>query len=72
MRGQGRIFQRGDRWWIAYYAPVEGKSAEQRESAGETEAEAKRLLKKRLQEIAVARAGVRQFQGSAAGAHHCG
>jgi integrase len=63
MRGQGRIFQRGGKWWIAYYAPVEGKSTEQRESAGRTEPEAKRLLRKRLQEIAVARAGVRQFQG---------
>ena len=47
MRGDGRIFKRGQRWWIAYY--VRGK--EYRESAGRTEAEAKRRLRTRLNEI---------------------
>ena len=47
MRGQGRVYQRGDKWWVAYY--VRGK--EYRESAGATKAEAKRYLKKRLGEI---------------------
>jgi len=47
MRGQGRIYQRGERWWIAYY--VRGK--EYRESAGSTKADAKRFLKVRQREI---------------------
>jgi len=47
MRGRGRIYQRKERWWIAYY--VRGK--EYRESAGSTKAEATRYLKKRLGEI---------------------
>ncbi len=51
MRGQGRIYKRGEgevqRYWIAYY--VGGK--EKRESAGYKEADAKKLLKARLGEI---------------------
>ncbi len=47
MRGDGRIFKRGRRWWIAYY--YRGK--EYRESAGRTEAEAKRRLRARWKEI---------------------
>ena len=47
MNGNGRVFKRGSRWWVAYY--VRGK--EFRESAGKTEAEAKRLLKKRMREV---------------------
>jgi integrase len=47
LRGQGRIFKRGEKYWIAYY--VRGK--EQRESAGCKTADAKKLLKSRLREI---------------------
>jgi integrase len=47
LRGQGRIFERGEKHWIAYY--VDG--VEHRESAGNTEAEAKRKLKAKLNEI---------------------
>ena len=25
VRGEGRIFRRGARWWIAYYAPKAGE-----------------------------------------------
>jgi integrase len=63
MKGDGRVFQRGSRWWIAYYAPQGGRSVEQREPGGKTEAEAKRLLKQRLREIAVHKTGLRPFQG---------
>lgn len=47
MRGDGRTYRRGDRWWIEYW--VRGQQL--RESAGRTEAEAKRKLKARLKEI---------------------
>jgi len=47
MHGQGRVFKRKNKWWVAYY--VRGK--EHRESAGNTEAEAKRFLKARRKEI---------------------
>jgi len=75
MRGEGRIFKRGPVWWVAYYAPKDGRSVEHREPAlvadrdGEasrparTEAEARRLLKLRLREVAVHKAGLRSFQG---------
>ena len=33
MRGDGRVFKRGARWWIAYYAPRSGKAVEYREPA---------------------------------------
>jgi integrase len=63
MRGDGRIFKRGGTFWISYYAPKAGRSVEHRESAGHTEAEAKRLLRRRLQEIAAHRLGARNFGG---------
>jgi integrase len=63
MRGDGRTFRRGSVFWIAYYAPRAGRSVEHREPAGKTEAEAKRLLKRRQQEIAVHRSGIRAFGG---------
>jgi hypothetical protein len=53
MRGDGRVYQRGARWWIAYYAPQNGRSVEHREPGGKTEAEARRLLRQRLREVAV-------------------
>ena len=51
LRGQGRIFKRGEKYWVAYYVDVDGKSKEQRESAGYTMADAKKLLKSRWIEI---------------------
>ncbi len=56
MRGDGRIFQlrradgslRSSRWWIAYSV----RGSEQRESGGKTEAEARRMLRARLKQIA--------------------
>ena len=47
LRGTGRVFPRGARWWIAYYV----NGVEHRESAGRTEPEAVRRLKARLREI---------------------
>jgi len=63
MRGDGRIFQRGGRWWISYYAPRDGRSVEHREPGGRTEAEARRLLRRRQRENAVHAAGFQIFQG---------
>jgi integrase len=48
MRGLGRIFKRGSIFWIAYYH----RGKEYRESSGsENEAQARKLLKKRLGEM---------------------
>ena len=63
MRGDGRVFQRGSRWWIAYYAPENGRSVEHREPGGKTETEARRHLRQRLRELAVHQTGLRPFQG---------
>ena len=43
MHGDGRIYKRGNRYWIEYYANGEQK----RESGGKTEPEARRKLKQR-------------------------
>jgi integrase len=61
-RGNGRIFQRGTRYWIAYYAPKDGRSVEHREPAG-TEKDARRKLKDRLLEVENHRRGIEKFQG---------
>jgi integrase len=53
MRGQGRVFQRGPKWWIAYYH----RGEEHRQSAGPTKKHATDLLKARLAEIATGRFG---------------
>jgi integrase len=48
MRGLGRVFKRGSVWWVSYYH----RGNEYRESSSsEREAQALRLLKKRLGEI---------------------
>ena len=55
MKGNGRVFKRGDIWWVAYY----DNGREQRESSGSRERkEAVKLLRQRLGEVAfgVARA----------------
>src|SRR5438094_46669 len=61
--GQGRIFQRKQRYWIAYYVKKDGRSVEVRESAGLTEQDARKLLKRRQDELAAHRLGVRPFRG---------
>jgi len=48
-RGGGRVFQRGSKWWIAYYR----RGKEFRESAGITERQARQKLRVRLGEIAL-------------------
>ena len=49
MRGNGRVFQRGQVWWIAYY----DNGREHRESSGSRDRkEAVRLLRQRLGEVA--------------------
>jgi integrase len=49
MRGDGRIFNRPgtSKWWIEYWA----NGRQHRESGGRTEAEARKLLRRRLREI---------------------
>jgi integrase len=66
MRGDGRVFQRGKRFWISYYAPdpdQPGRRKEFRERGGRTPEEARRLLKQRRKEVAVHDTGIRPFQG---------
>src|ERR1043165_1733193 len=62
-RGMGRLFQRGAKWWIAYYIKKDGRSVEVRESAGTTETDARRALKRRQDELSAHRIGARRFQG---------
>lgn len=62
-RGRGRVFQRGQQYWIAYYAPKDGRSVEHREWGGATEKDARRKLKDRLDEIVLHRRGGQRFQG---------
>jgi hypothetical protein len=50
--GMGRIYQRGCIWWIRYYRNGEEFNESSR---SEKEAEARKLLKKRLGEIALGR-----------------
>jgi integrase len=57
------VFQRGSRWWIAYYAPKDGRSQEHRELGGMTEKEARKKLKQRLNEVAIHQTGLRPFLG---------
>src|SRR5216683_2814928 len=52
MRGMGRVFKRGTVYWVAYYH----RGKEYRESSeSENEAAAKKLLKKRIAEVAQGR-----------------
>jgi integrase len=75
MRGDGRVFLRGERFWISYYRPEAGRMVEEREPAyvadgdtsrpARTEAEARRALKRRRDEIGAHRIGARTFGGPA-------
>jgi integrase len=58
MRGNGRIFQRGQIWWAAYY--LRGK--EFRESTGEIdEVKAGKFLQRKLKEVGADEIGARTF-----------
>lgn len=60
MRGDGRIFQRKDIWWIAYYH----RGKEVRESTHSTdEKDAEKLLKHRRNEVGADKLGVKAFVG---------
>ncbi len=64
MRGEGRVFLRRSRWWIAYYGfRPNGDTGEVWESAGHDEEAAWDLLKQRLREVANHREGIKRFQG---------
>ncbi len=48
MRGDGRVFKRGEKWWISFY--VDGR--EQRESAKTNDEEkARKYLRAKLKEV---------------------
>lgn len=57
-RGDGRVFKRGQAFWIAYYKKTAGRSVEVRELGGKTEKEALRKLKHRRKEMAAEDLGV--------------
>jgi integrase len=64
-RGDGRMFQRGERWFIAYYAPDParpGHGKEHKESF-ETEKKARAVLKARIREKGAAKLGLTRFKG---------
>ena len=70
MRGDGRLFKhkRNGRelptWHLAYFAPVNGRVQEVRESARTTdERKARQFLKERLREVGNHRVGAARFQG---------
>lgn len=68
-RGDGRVFLRGgNRWWIAYFGIVDGRSKEIREPGGPTEESARKLLAQRLREVREHRQGERRFLGPRAAA----
>ncbi|NOU08627.1 MAG: site-specific integrase [Nitrospira sp.] len=62
-RGQGRIFLRGRIFWIAYYAPKNGRMVEVRESVGTSEAAAQKQLDERLHEVKNHKKGIKAFVG---------
>ncbi|MDQ6893026.1 MAG: site-specific integrase [Acidobacteriota bacterium] len=64
MRGTGRVFQRGSRWWVAYWGfKPNGDTGEVRESGGDTEEKANDLLRRRIREVANHRDGIQKFRG---------
>lgn len=63
-RGEGRVFQRGSRWWIAFYGPGPGgRAVEYREPGGLTEKNATKRLKNRLNEVMNHSKGIASFTG---------
>jgi len=63
MRGDGRIFRRGNRLWIAYYVRQAGRAVEKREPGGMTEKQALKKLKQRQKELGAQDLGVYTFTG---------
>ena len=73
MRGDGRVFKRGNAFWISYYAPKDGRRVERREPAivddhgkarpAKNETEARRLLKHRRDQVGAHVIGARVFKG---------
>lgn len=64
MKGDGRVFQRGRFWWIAYYVTTPDGPQEVRESSkSNREKDAKQLLRDRQNEVTNDRKGIRKFQG---------
>jgi integrase len=61
MASKGRIFKRGKKVWIAYFATVQGRSTEVRESGGTSEKDARALLQTRLLAVAAHRRGLTHF-----------
>lgn len=61
--GDGRVYLRGSRFWIAYYAPVRGRTVQVRERGGQTETEARKLLARRLADVRLHREGRSHFAG---------
>ncbi len=62
-RGQGRVFLRGRIFWIAYYAPKNGRMVEVRESVGTSEEAARKRLEDRLHEVKNHLKGIKAFVG---------
>lgn len=63
MRGDGRKFLRGKIWWIAYYAPKNGRMVEVRESVGELEKDADEQLRDRIHDVRNHKKGIKAFVG---------
>ena len=63
MRGDGRVFRRGQKFWIAYYVKKAGHSKEVREPGGKTEKQALKKLKQRRKELGAQDLGVWTFTG---------
>jgi integrase len=65
MRGDGRVFKRVEKYWVAYYAPKNGRMAEFRESVGTSEKEAHKRLADRIHEVKNHKKGIKAFTGPA-------
>jgi len=64
LRGDGRVFPRGNRWHISYYGPgPDGRSKEFREPGGKTKADAQKRLRQRLREVGAYKLALQPFMG---------
>ena len=63
MRGDGRVFKRGDRFWVAYYVKKACRSVEIREPGGRTANQALKKLKQRRKELGAQDLGLLTFTG---------
>lgn len=62
-RGDGRVFQRGAQWVIAYYCVKAGEHVEVREPGGLTKQKALQLLKRRRKQVIASDFGGEAFSG---------